>query len=190
MRNMRAGLEALAHRRLLAVDMGATFTGLAARTCVQRPPFTCGFIERVTRQHGRVRACGAQWEWVLRHEGAGRRTTRHGTQADALAAALAEHRAEVAVVGMPYHADGSRSRECAIVERQVAAMQAAWDEPVPVLFWDESFSTRLVVGARRPPPGSKASKASHAKAACLILNEVVMALSPLELDEATTPSVT
>ena len=113
------------------------------------------------------------------------RTTRHATKADALATALAEHQAEAAVVGMPYHADGSRSRECAIVERQVAALQAAWPRPVPVLFWDESFSTRRVVGARKPQKGSRRDRASHALAACLILEEVVEMLQPLEDDEGT-----
>ena len=56
---------------------------------------------------------------------------------------------------MPYHADGSRSRECAIVERQVATLQAAWPRSIPVLFWDESFSTRRVLGPRRPQAGSR-----------------------------------
>jgi hypothetical protein len=70
-----------------------------------------------------------------------------------------------------------------MVERQVAALQAAWPQPVPVLFWDEAFSTRRVVGPRRPPPGSKAARTSHALAACLILEEVVVALAPLERGE-------
>ena len=62
----------------------------------------------------------------------------------------------------------------------VAALQAAWPTPVPVLFWDESFSTRRVVGPRRPVPGSRRDRDAHALAACLILEEVVHALRPLE----------
>ena len=180
----RPDFRALAHLRLLAIDLGATHTGLAARTTLHEGPFPCGLIERKPRWRGErgSRYGAAGFEWVLKREDHARqgRITRHDTQAGALEAALLEHRAEAAVVGMPYLADGSRSRECAIVERQVAALQAAWQQPVPVLFWDESFSTRRVVGPRRPPAGSKASRASHALAACLILEEVVHALGPLE----------
>ena len=68
------------------------------------------------------------------------------------------------------------------MERQVAALQAVW--PLPVLFWDEAFSTQRVLGGRRPQPGSKASRGSHALAACLILEEVVDALGPHEREGA------
>ena len=182
-------LNFLARRRLLAIDLGARYIGLAARTSLHHGPFPCGFIERVTQRHRhglsqqQQLAANNDWEWSLRREEKPGRVTRHATQADAIATALAEHEADVAVVGMPYHADGSRSRECAIVERQVEQMQLAWPRPVPVLFWDESFSTRRVVGQRRPPPGSKAARGSHALAACLILEEVLDALAPLEEGE-------
>ena len=190
----RLDLHALAHRRLLAIDLGARYIGLAARASVQRAPFPCGLIERAPRRsragigsHARE---DDEWEWVLRREEdrneyrtSARRggTSRHSTEAEALAAALAEHDAEAAVVGMPYHADGSRSRECSLFEKRVAELQAAWRHPVPVLFWDESFTTRLVTPGPRPPAGSKAARSSHALAACLILEEVVHALAPLEL---------
>lgn len=192
-------LHALAHRRLLAIDLGARFIGLAARTCVLRGAFPCGLIQGKPKRTRDIQLSGGatvseELQWTLQRvderallmghtkklSPPSGRTSRHSTQADALATALAEHQADAAVVGMPYHADGSRSRECAIVERHVAALQAAWPTPVPVLFWDESFSTRRVVGARTPPKGSKRDRASHALAACLILEEVLEMLRPLE----------
>ena len=198
---MRADLRSVAHRRLLGIDLGARYVGLAARTSVHRPPFPCGLIEGMPpqqRHHAGRAPANVQWEWTLQRArdsdvaldrfgsaGAARpprgRATRHGALAEALATALDEHEAEVAVIGMPYHADGSRSRECAIVEQQVATLQAAWPRPIPVLFWDESFSTRRVLGPRRPQAGSRRDRGSHALVACLILEEVVEALQPLEV---------
>ena len=199
-----ADLHAFARRRLLAIDLGARYTGLAARTCLQSAPFPCGQIERCPRRlQGSARHATRDsvdmWEWTLQRARANDvamhalrpdsptfapprgHKTRHGSLAAALATMLDELHADAAIVGMPYHADGSRSRECGLVEQQVAAWQAAWPNPVPVLLWDESFSTRLVVGPSRPVPGSRRDRASHSLAACLILEEVVRALGPLEL---------
>lgn len=176
------GLRSLANCRLLAVDLGARYIGLAARTCRLRGPQPCGLVESVPRRAGHRDSDGYDWLYhretgVNRNGGA---VTRYETQADALAAAIAEERVAAAVVGMPYHADGSRSRECVIVEQHVAKLQAAWTAPLPVLFWDESFSTRRVTGPRRRAPGTRASRGSHSAAACIILEEVVQALMPLE----------
>ena len=68
-----------------------------------------------------------------------------------------------------------------MVDRQVQEWNHAWPHSVPIVYWDESFSTRRAVGVRRPAEGSRAAKASHALSACVILEEVCVALQPLEL---------
>ena len=71
-----------------------------------------------------------------------------------------------------------------MVERQVAGLQAEWGaQSVPVLLWDESFSTRRAVGSPYRARG-KASVASHAAAAAIVLEEVLHALRPLESELA------
>ena len=111
----------------------------------------------------------------------GRATSRHATQGEAIASIIEELQIAACVVGMPYNANGSVSRECRIVEERTREWMAAWPFSMPVLFWDESFSTRRVVGARKPSPGSRASRTSHAMAACVILEEVCSALEPIEV---------
>jgi RNase H-fold protein (predicted Holliday junction resolvase) len=189
------GLAVLANCRLVAIDLGARFTGLA--TCTSRAIGACpyGLVERELpppHHHHRQRHHRSQHAsplgWLLHREGVGVRPSRFATQAEALASVMDEHRIAAAVVGMPYHADGSRSPECALVERHVAELQAAWERPIPVLFWDESFSTRRVVGPRRVLT-SRASRGSHAAAATIILSEVLEALAPLEVGGESDPRV-
>ena len=170
--NFMRAFRSLANCRLLAVDWGATYTGIASRTCRHSGPQPYGLVERV-----------GDSEWILRREGgsaSNSTATRHVTQADAIAHIIEEQRVAACIVGMPYAADGSKQPLCAVVERHASDWQRAWPRAVPMLFWDESFSTRRAVGARRPVPGSRKAKASHALAACVILEEVCLALQPLE----------
>ena len=166
-------LRPLAGRRLLAIDSGARFVGLAVRTSHLEGARPYGLVERIVRGgRGGETLC-----WRLERdrsmEGGG--TSRFKSLDDALEHVLAEQRVTAAVLGMPYHADGSYSPECSIVERLAQRLQHAWKEPVPILLWDESWSTRLAVGPRR-----RETRGSHALAACIILQEVLTALHPLE----------
>ena len=70
------------------------------------------------------------------------------------------------------------SAGCDIAERQAAGLQAAWSRRVPVLLWDESWSTRRAVGPKRR---TGAAVRTHAAAASIVLHEVLEALAPLEL---------
>ena len=164
--------------RLVAVDPGARYVGLAVRTCRLRGAQPYGLVER------RMCHAGRSSHWALEHSrgfvasGTARGRLRFESQVAALCHVLSEQRAAAAVVGMPYYADGSRSPQCAPVERLVAQLQAAW--PRPVLLWDESWSTRLAVG---PRPRPRDARASHAAAACIILEEVLASLQPLEVGD-------
>ena len=172
-------IHLLANCRLLAIDMGATYTGIAARVCRRAGPQPLGLVERVGAEHLVTR------EPLFRGIKPSARS-RHATQAEALAKLLAEQRVAAAVVGMPYGANESRNVQCTIVERRVAQLQHAMSTwPVPVLYWDESFSTRRVLGSKPHLKGTKAAKGSHALAACVILEEVIQAIAPLErVDDA------
>lgn len=79
------------------------------------------------------------------------------------------------VYGMPYHADGSVSRECHLAMREVRSLRASAAVDTPVLLWDESFSTREALGSGRRAKHSEAIR-THAAAACIILQEVLQAL--------------
>ena len=102
-----------------------------------------------------------------------------GSQAAALEAVLREQRIAAVVCGMPYLQDGSRSRESDEVLRQVRRLREEWQTPVPVLLWDETWSTRIAAGPRQRK-GRRDAQWTHASAACHILNEVVRALRPWE----------
>jgi RNase H-fold protein (predicted Holliday junction resolvase) len=221
-------LSRLAHGRLLAVDFGARYTGLALRTCRHAGAQPYALLERVLdNNHGRApRQAAASSRggggggsaetttWMLRLDERQQRrrqqqqqnylqqqqqqqntttrrlppSSRFASQADALLAVVKAEGIAACVIGMPYLADGSRSRECAIVERHTQALQAEWarrnkggdSRPLPMLFWDESFSTRRAVGAKRQAPGTRAARGSHAAAACIILEEVLEALAEQE----------
>ena len=176
-------LHPLANCRLLAIDWGITYTGVAARVCRYSGPQPCGLIQRMQLPSTQQAEGKAAYEWALRREpsfSGPKMTSRHATQGEAIATLLNELRIAACVVGMPYHADGSYSQACRVVEEQAREWRVSWPPSVPTLFWDESFSTRRVVGARRPSPGSRASRTSHAMAACVILEEVCAALLPLE----------
>jgi RNase H-fold protein (predicted Holliday junction resolvase) len=180
----------LAGARLLAVDPGARYLGLAVRTCRLRGARPYGVVERQPAG-GLHRPVGSAWnrslgtrsgscaKWELRQlPDFGGVRSLHGSQADALAAVLATERIAAVVCGMPYHADGSRSSECDVVERAFEELQAEWADPVPVLFWDESWSTRRAVGPKR----NRRRASSHPAAAAIVLSEVLEALAPLEAD--------
>ena len=203
----------LAHCRLLAIDYGARYTGLAVRTCRMAGAEPYALLERTQHQHQQPQkqpqqrgaaALGEEWRLHFDARRRGRQSPKAAssssssgsdgepmaaaarlrggfpTQAAALAAVIEAERIAACVVGMPFHADGSRSRECAIVERHAEHLLTAISErgtfafPPHVLFWDESFSTRRAVGSRRPKDmGSRAARGSHAAAACIILEEVL-----------------
>ena len=76
----------------------------------------------------------------------------------------------------------SRSRESNEVLRQVWLLQEEWQARVPVLLWDESWTTRLATGPRHRK-GTRDAQWTHAAAACLILQEVVGALRQWEVPE-------
>jgi RNase H-fold protein (predicted Holliday junction resolvase) len=184
-------LAPLAGRRLLAIDPGVTYFGLAVRVNRFQGVQPYGLVERVPCRRGfaaarRLAASlanpSASWDWSLQRERFfGGRTTRFDSLAEALAHVLVEQQLAAAVVGMPYNADGSWSAECTAVGQQVTKLRAAWASSgtgVPVLMWDESFSTRIAVGSPR-----RGARSSHALAACVILNEVVAALHPFESDQ-------
>lgn len=179
-------LAPLAGRRLLAVDPGVTYFGLAVRVNRFQGVQPYGLVERVPCRRGfaaaRRLAASASWDWSLQRERFfGGRTTRFDSLAEALAHVLVEQQLAAAVVGMPYNADGSWSAECTAVVQQMTKLRAAWASSgtgVPVLMWDESFSTRIAVGSPR-----RGARSSHALAACVILNEVVAALHPFESDQ-------
>merc|ERR1712216_73061 len=102
------------------------------------------------------------------------------TQAAALEAVLREQRIAGIVFGIPYLQDGSRSRESQSVLRQVRDLQSEWQTNVPILLWDESYSTRIANGPRQRK-GKLDAQWTQASAACLILQEVVRALRGWEI---------
>lgn len=195
-----AAWRALAGCRLLAVDPGARYVGLAVRTCRLLGARPFGYLERQgdAGKHRRGNAPAAAMgdaaaAWTLRRADSGRHGSteavrRHSSLADALAAVLTEQRIAAVVYGMPYHADGSRSRESGLVERQVASLQSEWAQPWPILLWDESFSTQIAVGPRRA--GGRKVLGSDAVAACVILQEVLQALRQVEEGDETALSET
>ena len=82
---------------------------------------------------------------------------------------------------MPYNADGSTSRGSVLATQQAHRLQEAWRRRVPVLLWDESWSSRMAEGV---PKRLGRRKSSNALAARVILQEVVDALVPWELQLA------
>jgi RNase H-fold protein (predicted Holliday junction resolvase) len=165
-------LRPLRSCRILAVDPGITFIGLAVRINRLQGARPYGLIER--ERHRR----GSDWSWTLqRSNNFGRTRPRFDSPESALAHVIAEQRLTAVVFGMPYYADGSDSPQSAAAERQAASLQSMCR--IPVLLWDETFSTQMAVGPGRKP----AARKSHADAACLILEEVLSSLLPLEVDD-------
>jgi RNase H-fold protein (predicted Holliday junction resolvase) len=178
---MAQSLSALAGRRLLAVDPGSRYLGLAVRTCQLAGARRYGLLERTPlRQGGGAPAPSTGgWAWTLRRTEAAAPRQVFDSQAAALAEVLREQRISGVVFGMPYLQDGSRSRESESVRRQVRRLQSEWQAEVPVLLWDESWSTRIATGPQRRR-GKLDSQWTHASAACLILQEVLGALQRWE----------
>jgi RNase H-fold protein (predicted Holliday junction resolvase) len=82
-----------------------------------------------------------------------------------------EHDIDALVVGMPYHKDGSRSRGCSLVERAADRWRAAWPRDVPLLFWDESWTTQLAAHDRGR--AFRSDWRSHAAVACYLLKDML-----------------
>ena len=180
------GLRALAGCRLAAVDLGPRYTGLALRTARLEGARPYGVIERVTRERRSAGRSEEPWRWVLRTEHAtSSRQFHFASQGDALQHVLCEQNVAAVVVGMPYLADGSYSKQCAAVERRVHQLQAEWTRQVPILLWDESYSTKIALASHRA--GRDRAHSVHARAACVVLEEVLEALFPLEVSASQDP---
>ena len=178
-----SALQAFAKRRLLAVDPGSRYLGLAVRTCQLAGARRFGLLER-TLPRGEIDPCiplpGSSWTWTLQRLEANAQRQVFSSQAAALEAVLREQQISGVVFGMPYLQDGSRSRESEDVRRQVRRLQSEWQTDVPVLLWDESYSTKMATGPRQRK-GKRDAQWTHASAACHILQEVVHALRRWEL---------
>ena len=141
-------LQTFANHRLLAVDPGSRFLGLAVRTCQLSDARRFGLLER-TLPRGKSSSASSSWTWTLQRLGANAQRQVFNSQAAALEAVLREQQIAGVVFGMPYLQDGSRSRESESVRRQVQRLQSEWQTNVPVLLWDESYSTRMATGPRQ-----------------------------------------
>ena len=108
---------------------------------------------------------------------------RFGSQTAGLIHVLEEQQVTGVVYGMPYHADGSVSKECWLVEQQAQKLRTAAGPRLPVLLWDESFSTVGAVGHSRVPRPRDAVWA-HSVSACIILQEVLQALRAPAFDNS------
>ena len=176
-------LRAFAKRRLLAVDPGSRYLGLAVRTCQLAGARRFGLLERTLPQ-GKIDPCipspESGWTWTLQRLEANAQRQVFSSQAAALEAVLREQQISGVIFGMPYLQDGSPSRESEEVRRQVRRLQSEWQVDVPVLLWDESYSTKMATGPRQRK-GKRDAQWTHASAACLILQEVVHALRRWEL---------
>ena len=172
-------LQTFANCRLLAVDPGSRYLGLAVRTCQLAGARRFGLLEK-TLPRGEPSSAGSSWTWTLQRLEANAQRQVFNSQAAALEEVLREQQIGGLVFGMPYLQDGSRSRESESVLRQVRHLQGEWQTKVPVLLWDESYSTRFSTGPRQRK-GKRDAQWTHASAACLILQEVVHALRPWEL---------
>ncbi|EOD18504.1 hypothetical protein EMIHUDRAFT_196818 [Emiliania huxleyi CCMP1516] len=144
--------SALSHfigvERVLAVDMGARYCGLAARTSPLLGVQRVGVLER--RRSG---------------------PSRFATQAAAICSLAAELDAGGVVLGMPYLADGRRSRECELVEAAAERLREAAPPGLRLLLWDETWTTRLALGPGRH--SARRQHWGHAAAARLLLQDVL-----------------
>lgn len=181
--SFRKTLRPLAGCRLLCVDPGARFLGLAVRVCRKQGVQPYGLLERVPSRRGFQTA--RNWDWTLGREHVfGRVISRFRHPTEAIISVLTEQNIAAVIYGMPYLADGSRSPECAVVERQALRLQrecATHGISIPILLWDESWSTQMAMGEQRRT--ARSARASHSIAACFILQEVVDALVPIEEEE-------
>jgi RNase H-fold protein (predicted Holliday junction resolvase) len=176
---MLDALRPLAGCRLLAVDWGARYVGLSVRVCRFRGARPYGLLERVN-PHASAQLC-----WKLKRSRAfGSDQSLYESQARAIAATALEVRAAAIVVGMPYLSNGGWSPECSMVEKQVVAVQEVLQHDVPVLLWDESFSSQI---ASRSRSRRRSSRMVHADAACVILQEVLDLVRPLEVGDELMP---
>ena len=171
-------LSALVGRRLLAVDLGARYTGLAVHRSPLLGAQPYGLVERMPRERR-----GGGLLWLLKVLAGGERppaSKRFGTQGDALLAVIRTEGIGGVVFGMPFGKDGSRGAACSRTEAHVRRLCASWRSEIPVVLWDESWSTRLAVGAQPRLSQSDAAWA-HAASARVVLQEVIGALHSREV---------
>ncbi|KAL1511776.1 hypothetical protein AB1Y20_005062 [Prymnesium parvum] len=158
---------------LLAIDPGSRFVGLAVCTTPQlfgAAPF--GLLQRLADERWRLERTG-----VFRKREA---PSSFPSRTEALLHVIRELEVSGVVYGMPYHADGSLSRECRYAEGEAQMLRAAAGGALPVLMWDESYTTREALGHGRAP-SAKDTLWSHSAAACIILQEVVQTLRARQL---------
>ena len=175
-------LRAIAGQRLLSVDLGGQYCGLAVRECKLLGAQAYGVLVRTPpRLGGSVQAD----TWLLRRgaKATGKRE-QHPTLAEALVAVARERRVGGLILGMPYVGDGGQGVGCAAAARTAGAVQAAWPDAPPVVLWDESWSTRLAVGTPRSRDPPRDALWTHSAAAQFLLQEVLLALQPLEPADA------
>lgn len=162
--------------RLLSIDLGARYCGLAVRVSPLFGVQRYGLLERQLPRRPECGSSGCDGEtWMLKPEGRGANESRFLTQAAALWSVVDSHHIGGIVFGMPYLANGERSLECAMVEATVARLQRSWPRQLPLLLWDESWSTQLALGPGRP--SKKHAAWGHAAVACQLLQEVVHAVA-------------
>lgn len=180
-------LHLLANKRLLAIDPGSRYIGLAIRTSLLVGARRFGLLERTRPSSvasSSAAAAAGRWTWTLQRIRAEtppqRRREIFNSQAAALESVLLEQNIGGVVFGMPYLQDGSRSRESDEILQQARRLRSEWETRVPVVLWDETWSTRIAVGPRQRL-GKRDAQWTHASAACLILDEVARALRPFEV---------
>ncbi len=89
---------------------------------------------------------------------------------------LAAHEAEALVIGLPVSLDGALHHQGKRVRAEGERLEALLD--VPVVFWDERFSTVIAAERlRESPTGARRKPSIDAAAAAVILESYFAALS-------------
>lgn len=164
-------LSEFAARRLLAVDIGVTYSGLAVCTSRLTGVQPYGYIERQPAKGRFALQSKTGWTWLLRIKGGS--TSRFEGHQTAIEAVIRDQRLGGVVLGVPYAPGESSPSRTHPVFRAAKELQTAWEGRFPVLLWDESFTTRLAIGPMAKAGRGSSTKWSHAAAACVLLNEVV-----------------
>ena len=164
-------LNEFAARKLLGVDIGVVYSGLAVCTSRLTGVQPYGYIERQPAKGRYALQSETRWTWLL-HRKSGS-TVRFDAHQTALEAVIREQRLGGVVLGVPYFPGESSPCGANPVTRTAKQLQAAWEGRFPVLLWDESYTTRLAIGPTAKAGRRSSAKWSHAAAACVLLSEVV-----------------
>ena len=180
-RRHMADFRLLAGRNLLCVDLGRRYCGLAVRTSSLLGAQPYGLLEAAAG--GGAARCG-RWRHAPFSGGAPRprASKRSATRWRPCCAS----RRSAASCSACRTTPTAAARRAAAAERHAAELQAAW-RGVPIVLWDESWSTRAAAGPRRRPKaggggGRRRGDAAwtHSAAACVVLADVLRALQPHE----------